>query len=133
MALFAGDGPDNGTSPTLFQQKKLPRELFLLGFAGEAERGRDDVMRDVREFDLAVLAFVFGDIVLESLEQALSVLGSHDEAADHLGFRNTGHHLNIVHDELTVRVSDDCKIGIDALSDVRGKLDIEFFLRSVHS
>jgi hypothetical protein len=30
-------------------------------------------------------------------------------------------------------VSDDCKIGIDALSDVRGELDIEFFLRSVHS
>ena len=122
-----------GPPPALTNKKKLPEELFLLGLAGEAKRRGHDVLRDVRELDFSVLTFIPADIVLESLEQPLGVFRSHNQAAYHLGFGNAGHHLHVVHYELAVRMSDDGEVGIDTLSNLRSKFDVEFFLRSIHS
>ena len=68
------------------------------------------------ESDGTVRLLIFHDVVLQRIEEALGMLGRQNDAALHVGFRQTGKHADEVKHYFGAGVSDDGEVGIDALS-----------------
>ena len=68
------------------------------------------------ESDGTVRLLIFHDVVLQRIEEALGMLGRQDDAALHVGFRQTGKHADEVKHYFGAGVSDDGEVGIDSLS-----------------
>ena len=74
-----------GSSLTMPASKRSNRALGLSG-----------------QFDFSELLLILVDILLQSAEQSLGVLGSHDDAAAHLGLRHSGQMAGKIEHEIAV-------------------------------
>lgn len=113
--------------PREYQYPEKQKLLCLASVALHIERS-DCALLLVGDFYLAECLLILIDILLQSLQETLCVLGSHDDTAAHLWLSQSGKDAGEVEYEISVRVSYECEVGINAYAYFRGESDLDLWV-----